>query len=174
MQKAHDVTMQEAMDLFAVRGIPVTDRIPEAWKPHLERLPAGENPLPAGMEELGRRLLAFGGSGACFPDIEEDMALILQYGQLWNGWSNTIRMEGEPCQCHSNSAWLMRANEDTNTCLTIATGYALSADGIWRQHSWLVQKRRSIRIIETTKKRVLYYGAALAGDALDDFLYMNM
>ncbi len=38
----------------------------------------------------------------------------------------------------------------------IATGYALDADGLWRQHSWVMDKKG--RVIETTVRRVAYCG----------------
>ena len=42
------------------------------------------------------------------------------------------------------------------------TGYALSDDGLWRQHSWLIAKPgRRWTVIETTCRRLLYYGVVL-------------
>ena len=42
----------------------------------------------------------------------------------------------------------------------VGTGYALSDDGLWRSHSWVLTKKR---IIETTVSRVKYLGLALIG-----------
>jgi hypothetical protein len=42
----------------------------------------------------------------------------------------------------------------------VMTGYALSPDGMWRQHSWVYDKQRDV-IIETTVKRVGYFGVLL-------------
>ena len=45
----------------------------------------------------------------------------------------------------------------------IAFGYALSTDGLWCQHSWGVDAEDG-RIIETTERRVRYYGLILNDD----------
>jgi hypothetical protein len=45
----------------------------------------------------------------------------------------------------------------------IASGYALTGDGLWRQHSWGVDAADG-RVIETTVRRVRYYGVILGDD----------
>lgn len=84
---------------------------------------------------------------------EEDLHDILARGVFLRGY-NAMFMPGEACRCHANSAYLWDVNRKT---MLIATGYALSRDGMWRQHSWCVS-RKSNRVIETTEKRLLYYG----------------
>ena len=101
--------------------------------------------------DLRQKLLTFAGETVCFPPCEEDLNNILSYGQFWIG-GNAKLMRGEPSQCHVNSANLWEQNKDATR---ICTGYALSEDGIWRQHSWLVwHKARSNQIVETTVKRI--------------------
>lgn len=56
--------------------------------------------------------------------------------------------------CHENVAKMHRRNPQR---FAICTGYALSNDSIWRPHSWVLDKKNR-RIIETTEKRVTYYG----------------
>lgn len=116
--------------------------------------------------ELKARLLDFAGNTVCLPPYEEDLENILEYGQFWLGY-NAERIPGEPCQCHENSALLWRENRDvTNIC----TGYALSEDGMWRQHSWLIHRKpRSNKIVETTRPRVLYYGFAMPPELSEKF-----
>lgn len=47
---------------------------------------------------------------------------------------------------------------------------ALSDDGMWRQHSWLVwHKARSNQIVETTVKRIVYYGFVMPYDMCQKF-----
>ena len=55
------------------------------------------------------------------------------------------------------------------------TGYALSADGIWRQHSWLVafDNEDYPYIVETTEERISYYGFAMTYEECEIFLYWN-
>lgn len=121
---------------------------------------------------LVNHLLTFGGSSVCIPNgQEEDLNNILKYGQFWFGKSAKM-MKGRPSQCHQNSCLLWDNNKDISR---ICTGYALSEDGIWRQHSWVVQcKPNSNLIIETTVKRVAYFGFAMNEEQSEEFYYMNV
>jgi len=102
-------------------------------------------------------LLAIGGSETCFPVFEDDMEAILARGRYFHGRSRM--MKGQPSQCHRNSCELWKLNHEKHD-VSICTGYALSEDGMWRQHSWLLLIESDGReiIIETTKKRKAYYG----------------
>ncbi|VBB17637.1 hypothetical protein YASMINEVIRUS_100 [Yasminevirus sp. GU-2018] len=53
--------------------------------------------------------------------------------------------------CHDNCYKLYKKDRSNK----VYTGYALSADGLWRNHSWIIKDGS---IIETTEKRVLYLG----------------
>jgi hypothetical protein len=53
----------------------------------------------------------------------------------------------------------------------IGTGYALSADGLWRQHSWGVRRQG---ILETTAPREKYFGILLQGSSADSFAEANL
>ena len=52
----------------------------------------------------------------------------------------------------------------------IATGYALSDDGLWRQHSWGILRDG---VLETTEKRLKYFGVVLQGERADFFAFSN-
>lgn len=122
------------------------------------------------LSELRNRLLNFLGESVCLAYIEEDIDDILNYGQFWLG-HNAKMMRGEPCHCHSNACNLYEQNWDKTR---ICTGYALSEDGMWRQHSWLIWiKDRSNQIIETTVKRVAYYGFIMDEDQCEKFCEEN-
>lgn len=124
------------------------------------------------MVELHEKLLQFGGNETCFPAYEEDLNAILTRGQLWLGDRITF-MPGRPSQCHSNSCELYELNKDKFE-VAIATGYALSKDGLWRQHSWLMKRNaRSIEVIETTEKRVLYFGFVMTPEEAEKFCENN-
>ena len=120
--------------------------------------------------DLRNKLLSFAGEAVCLPDYEEDLKNLLMYGQFWIGY-HVKMMLGEPCHCHSNVANLWEQNKDaTNIC----TGYALSKDGMWRQHSWLLWRRpRSNQIVETTKPRICYYGFAMPREMCERFADAN-
>lgn len=120
--------------------------------------------------ELKGRLLDFAGEAVCLPGYEEDLENILEYGQFWLGY-NAERMKGEAFQCHQNSARIWQQNKEETV---ICTGYALSVDGMWRQHSWLIhRKARSNKIVETTRPRVLYYGFAMTPEMCEMFADEN-
>jgi len=56
--------------------------------------------------------------------------------------------------CHNNCFRLLQADKID----TIFTGYALSDDGLWRNHSWGLKKDF---LIETTEERLVYLGIQL-------------
>lgn len=106
---------------------------------------------------LRDRLLAVAGAEACMPNVEEDLGRLLLFGEYWLG-SGSILKPGRPCHCHSNSLRLWASNRSK---YAVATGYALSHDGMWRQHSWgLIGETgcKGGRVVETTERRVLYFG----------------
>lgn len=67
-----------------------------------------------------------------------------------NGLTKLTKMQDS--KCHDNCVDLYLLNK-TNR---IFTGYALSDDGLWRFHSWIIDKDDII--IETTKERLIYVG----------------
>lgn len=116
-------------------------------------------------KQLGERLKRIGGTAVC-AQFEEDMQPILDEGRTWTPRQKDIRMaNGRQSRCHDNALLLAAANRH----LQVWTGYALSNDGIWRSHSWCVD-RRSWTIVETTNKRVAYHGACLPREVARDRL----
>lgn len=110
---------------------------------------------------LRDRLLAFAGDQACLPANEPDLAILQTRGQFWPGEPVTMKRM-RAIRCHENASMLWCKQADR---YLIATGYALSDDGMWRQHSWIVEPDTSGKkppmIIETTERRVAYFGAVL-------------
>lgn len=120
-------------------------------------------------EKLKQKLLNIGGWAVCFPYSDPDIDHILNRGFRFAAKAKMMR--GEPSQCHANSAALWDNNRDK---AQICTGYALTKDGMWRQHSWCVIKTlRSYKVIETTLPRVSYYGYILDQDEAETFLFQN-
>jgi hypothetical protein len=64
---------------------------------------------------------------------------------------------GMPSECHANTALMFVRSKGA---VRIAFGYALSDDGLWRQHSWGVDAKDG-RVFETTERRVRYFGFVL-------------
>lgn len=64
----------------------------------------------------------------------------------------TVLNKMENSACHDNCFILYHHDRSHR----IFTGYALSDDGLWRYHSWIVTKNNAI--IETTVNRLIYIG----------------
>lgn len=112
---------------------------------------------------LKKILLEIGGWSVCIHH-EPDLPKILTRGRKFPGKSRTVR--GEDSQCHSNVGNLYENNKNFQIC----TGYGLTRDGMWRQHSWgLVQNT----VIETTEKRIAYFGFVLTEEEAGEFCYWN-
>ncbi|MBD0369774.1 MAG: hypothetical protein ICV60_02895 [Pyrinomonadaceae bacterium] len=112
------------------------------------------------LKELRAKLLEIGGDEIVCPldfdQLDDDLDNILDRGVIWKKWR--VRMwEGVESQCHTNSILLWTVKPDD---MRIATGFALSPDGLWRQHSWCVSKDKR-RVYETTVRRTIYYGYVL-------------
>ena len=118
--------------------------------------------------ELFDTLLSEGGY-AVAPGVDPDLTKILDRGYLRDGRSAEL-MRGQPISCHSNAALLWAENRDHSV---IVTGWAMSDDGVWRQHSW-VKHLGTGKIYETTNPRVLYYGFDLTPDEAEVFYDENV
>ena len=102
-------------------------------------------------------LLRHGGRRAV-PPLEPDVliGLLAEEGAVFEGDTATVAA-GEPSDCHVNAARMWRAHG----CDAIGTGYALSDDGLWRQHSWGSAQGFAV---ETTTSRLRYFGVVMSGD----------
>jgi hypothetical protein len=100
---------------------------------------------------LAHRLLAVGGVQVAAV-LEEDLEPLLARGRTRRPHTIT-HVQGEPSGCHANAAALYQPHRHR-----IVTGWALSRDGLWRQHSWCEQNSK---LIETTLPRAIYYGYQL-------------
>jgi hypothetical protein len=112
--------------------------------------------VDAAKTRLERGLLAFGGWAVCQPALDDDLDRVLSRGVLLDG-RNAARAIGRQSQCHLNAAqmWL-----GSPAACGIMTGYGLSSDGMWREHSWIagVLGGGTPRLAETTERRVAYFG----------------
>lgn len=128
-------------------------------------------PRAVPMLKLRDTLLAIGGEEACLPIQDPDLDHLMEYGQIWVGQKKVRMKRGEASRCHQNSAYLWQANRYYNAGIFgVATGYAMSDDGVWRQHSWCVLKKpRSYQIVETTTPRELYFGVCMLGSDAERF-----
>lgn len=108
------------------------------------------------LKKLYKRLLRIGGMAVVLwngTNNEDIVARLLRSGRADSGRGAVLKL-GEQSECHENSAKLHR---NAPWRYEVRTGYALSKDGIWRPHSWVVDADTNC-IIETTEKRVTYFG----------------
>jgi hypothetical protein len=100
------------------------------------------------------------------PKRDPDVAVLLESGFLTGGPVTLKLMKSS--SCHQNVAKLWK---DRNFGIVgIATGYALSKDGLWRQHSWGILRDG---ILETTEPRLKYFGIVLQGARANRFVKWN-
>ena len=117
------------------------------------------------LKPLQDKLLLLGGDWVAL-EPECDAEAFLNKGRLFKGRITFKRMASH--NYHGNCAQLWINKPDT---YKIATGWALSNDGIWRQHSWLLKRNA---IIETTEPRTMYYGIVLDFEAAANFSCANI
>jgi hypothetical protein len=105
-----------------------------------------------------RTLLTHGGSVVVPPPgPESDLDALLDRAAAFG---STTRFEPRDVNaCHENVAVLWIDGEVES----IGTGYALSDDGLWRQHSWGVDADGTV--VETTAERQAYVGITLPARA---------
>lgn len=128
----------------------------------VEHLTQKSKELPKHLRRLERILLALGGRFALIKPNEPDHGKLVTRGEVKDG-KDAVMVKGKPCNCHGNAARLFI--EDILT--EIWTGYALSADGIWRQHSW---GWKDGKVLETTESREIYCGIQL--NVEESFLFV--
>ena len=117
--------------------------------------------------DLAVKLVAIGGYGVASSSMAVDAWILTRLSTIVPGKQSFIRRnslliaKGKGAQlsedkndiCHAMSAIIQKSRSD---CTHFA-GYALSADGLWHEHSWIVTDNN--QIIETTgTKRLAYVG----------------
>ena len=138
--------------------------------PHPQQDRAIKETVPAPLVPLEQKLLAQGGTRLVYR-LEPDLEPLLRRGEVFDELVELV--PGELHTCHANAARLWQENREA---LALVTGYALSEDGLWRQHSWVMRKQptaEQCRLIETTVKRVKYFGFLLNEVEAEAFLRMN-
>ncbi len=167
--------MQETIQFKIPAGWrkPKTGFIDSYWAKRLEELVEErlDKKDREGHQVLIDRLLSLGGSGVAIL-LEEDLEKLLTRGTACKGTKARLK-KGRDCRCHGNSADLWKSNKQK---YRVATGWALSRDGCWRQHSWVVEPlvnwdNSGYQIIETTVRRVAYYGFMLTEEECEKFYY---
>jgi hypothetical protein len=119
------------------------------------------------LERLKDLLLRFGGEFLVAPPKPDpDVPMLLEQGFLTSGPIKLNVMQSS--SYHKNVAWVWSKREFG--IVGIATGYALSEDGLWRQHSWGILRDG---VLETTEARLKYFGILFQGKRADLFAESN-
>jgi hypothetical protein len=115
---------------------------------------------PAVFRRLNRKLLKVGGQSLVIhPCSNNEVAeMVFRHGESLS--KTAIQKKMTSNECHRNTAELWRADKLDAICL----GYALSEDGLWREHYWGI---KDDHIVETTISRIAYFGATFCGEAGD-------
>lgn len=110
--------------------------------------------------DLRKKLLSMGGRMVA-GNFEEALLETLTRGEVFSPRKVKL-VKMIPCRCHANAGvfWKNYSDENGFDNVKIVTGWCLSEDGIWRQHSFIYQPMDNV-IIETTIKRKIYFGYVL-------------
>jgi hypothetical protein len=119
------------------------------------------------LKRLKGLLLRLGGDFLVAPPkLDPDVPLLLIFGFLMHGPITMKSMKAS--MCHQNIAKVWKSRRFG--IVGVATGYALSSDGLWRQHSWGILRNG---ILETTEERLKYFGILHQGAGADRFSQCN-
>jgi len=119
--------------------------------------------------ELRRRLLSLGGVELVTPpNTDEYVVFFNESGRIKGGPIKCIPMSSSEAQKNIVTIWNARMH-NVFSLVGIGIGYALSDDGLWRQHFW-GERRRGI--LETTTKREKYFGCTLRAGGAFAFAYL--
>jgi hypothetical protein len=112
-------------------------------------------------------LLRLGGEFVVAPPRpDQDVPMLLEQGFITAGPISLKVMKSSSYHQNVSFIWIKRKFG----IVGIATGYALSDDGLWRQHSWGILRDG---VLETTEPRLKYFGIVLQGDRADFFAANN-
>jgi len=118
------------------------------------------------LKPLFKKLLSLGGKGVVLWNGSNginSVAHLLAEGQVFSNRGLKV-VEGEPSRCHDNVFALWKTEPER---YMVVTGYGLSKDGIWRPHSWCVD-RKTRKITETTERRTKYFGVEFSKAEFED------
>jgi hypothetical protein len=93
------------------------------------------------------------------PDLLVDV--FRTHGRVWPTPARFV--EGRASACHHNAVALWRSGE----AAAMGSGYALSEDRLWREHTWGIA--HDGQLIETTEPRTAYFGIELRDGSAERF-----
>lgn len=108
---------------------------------------SGEEMVGRYWDRMVEKLLQHGGEAAQRPICDPQIGAVFDRGVLFE--CPQVLVRGTPNECHANAGELWMRREGA---ISLCTGYALTAEGIWMQHSWCVTTgdQEKKLILETT------------------------
>lgn len=108
-------------------------------------------------EEFAGKLLTIAGESVVVPYADEELCALFVKKAKPTMYKKKKLTRTNIRNCHESVSrlWLKKPE-----VYTIYTGYALSADDVWRRHSWILTKEKIL--IEPTEKREMYMGIKLS------------
>lgn len=158
---------ESARHSLAARGV-------KSRRPMKSQVPVQLQPPRSDIKKMKEHILSnFGGDGFQLDWVlnrdfsKDEVKQLMSRGEVRDGKAFKLQkmsMSG----CHINSAELA----SRNYAIDIWTGMALSDDGLWRVHTWVYDSKNQ-KYIETTERRIKYFGYKLNGKERDEFIFMN-
>ncbi len=144
-----------------------TKKIDEEWLADLrkEGFTADSVYSDGRWEALKLKILGYGGEAVVLAYKDSDHPKMLERGVCRYG-SHVVMMP-RMSNVHENIARLSIGGLVDSVC----TGYALSQDGVWRQHSWGLKDGV---IVETVEPKVAYFGFTLTDEEENEFCFKVM
>lgn len=120
-------------------------------------------------KQLEKILLDLNGNSVKFGiDTKQELQQMIDNGRFKNTDGLKVYKTGMlPNQCHRNSVVLKLKKKSYQ----IFTGYALTDENVWLQHTWCANSFTNI--VETTQPFRRYYGYQLKGEELLTFINEN-
>jgi hypothetical protein len=120
------------------------------------------------LKRLRPLLLKLGGTYIFAPQRSDPgLSLLIESGFVISGPILVKSMDYRAC--HRNVATIWKARK--YGIVAIGSGYALSSDDLSWEHSWGIRREG---ILESTKKRLKYFGLVLQGAAANSFAEANL
>jgi hypothetical protein len=108
-------------------------------------------------DKLNKKLTKIKSGTHIVATLDEHINILSDKYEQFNRETTKIKfVEMEQSKCHGNCGTIFGSQIDDSVVSKIYSGYALSADGLWRFHSWCLTE--SGTLIETTEERLIYYG----------------
>jgi hypothetical protein len=119
------------------------------------------------LRSLRKLLLTLGGTHfVAPPSYDHSVDRLIADGFIMAAPIHLKRIQLSRCHANVSKLWTRKRR----TIVGIGTGYALSKDGLWRQHSWGLLREG---ILETTGAREKYFGILLQSLDADSFSEAN-